>query len=46
MASLGIHALDPSALSHLPNGRVDIATLTGRLLAAGLPVRACRFYGP
>lgn len=45
LVSLGIYALDPRALTHLPAGRVDIPMLVEALLAAGEPVHAHRFDG-
>ncbi|HEV7772194.1 MAG TPA: sugar phosphate nucleotidyltransferase [Conexibacter sp.] len=45
LVSLGIYALAPRALEHLPPGRVDIPTLVDVLLAAGEDVRAHRFDG-
>lgn len=45
LVSLGIYALDPRALTHLPPGRVDVPTLVDLLLAAGEDVRAHRFDG-
>lgn len=45
LVSLGIYALDPRALAHLPPGRVDVPTLVDLLLAAGEDVRAYRFDG-
>lgn len=45
LVSLGIYALDPRALSHLPRGRVDVPTLVDLLLAAGEHVHAHRFDG-
>jgi NDP-sugar pyrophosphorylase family protein len=45
LVSLGIYALDPRALKHLPPGHVDIPTLVAKLLAAGEQVHAYRFDG-
>jgi NDP-sugar pyrophosphorylase family protein len=45
LVSLGIYALDPRALAHLPEGRADIPTLVETLLAAGETVHAYRFGG-
>lgn len=45
LVSLGIYALDPRALNHLPTGHVDIPTLVAKLLAAGEQVHAYRFDG-
>jgi NDP-sugar pyrophosphorylase family protein len=45
LVSLGIYALDPRALAHLPAGRVDVPTLVDALLAAGEHVHAHRFEG-
>lgn len=43
--SLGIYALDPRALEHLPAGRVDVPDLVAALLAGDEPVHAHRFDG-
>ena len=43
--SMGIYALSPEALSHIPGGRFDIPDLVLALLAAGLPVGAFPFDG-
>ena len=45
LVSLGIYALDPRALAHLPEGHVDIPTLVAELLAAGEAVHAYHFDG-
>lgn len=45
LISLGIYALDPRALKHLPAGYVDIPTLVAELLAAGEQVHAYRLDG-
>jgi len=43
--SMGIYAIAPAALEHIPGGRFDIPDLVLALLAAGLPVGAFPFDG-
>jgi NDP-sugar pyrophosphorylase family protein len=43
--SMGVYALSPAALEHVPAGRFDIPDLVLALLAAGLPVGAYPFDG-
>ena len=43
--SMGIYALAPAALEHIPGGRFDIPDLVLALLEAGLPVGAFPFDG-
>jgi NDP-sugar pyrophosphorylase family protein len=43
--SMGVYAVSPAALEHIPAGRFDIPDLVLALLAAGLPVGAYPFDG-
>jgi NDP-sugar pyrophosphorylase family protein len=43
--SMGVYAVSPVALEHIPEGRFDIPDLVLALLAAGLPVGAYPFDG-
>jgi NDP-sugar pyrophosphorylase family protein len=45
MVSMGIYALSPAAVEHVPAGRFDIPDLVLALLEAGLPVGAFPFEG-
>ncbi|MEA2364528.1 MAG: NDP-mannose synthase [Thermoleophilaceae bacterium] len=43
--SMGVYALDPVVIEHIPEGRFDIPDLVLALIAAGLPVGAYPFDG-
>jgi NDP-mannose synthase len=43
--SMGVYALSPEALAHIPAGRFDVPELVLALLEAGLPVGAYPFQG-